>query len=369
MLLLGLATLAAGCFEEPVTEELELRFPDGDSVEVTSSVTLRVPQGETSQAALRARLDALERDLLGGASPWSRRFANLEATREGQAWQREGGRLEWFRQWATADPGRLADFFADTPVQVAYTRRDETSELAFYPGPGTRATSAEARKVEAALAPWIDSVAGYAGTGSRLWRYLRRHPERRRACLAYLFEVEQQEDTRLTISPTEERMLDLLNDSMTEVAAVLRLPSEEPETFDELARRVYDPYPAAIKVVVAGRVVAAEGLKKNGEDGWEIPSRSPWLAVSSLAGRWFSPDPLLARIAHARQDAEKDFDLDAFLAQPFASAEEPPRGPEVRQALLAALARPTASRLEWEPPTPSPRTSWRPSRSLPRAGR
>jgi hypothetical protein len=345
---LGLAV--AGCFEEPVTEELELRFPDAATVEVGAKVTLTVPQGDTGAEALTARLDALERDLLAGASPWAHRFVALEPRREGQGWQREGGRLQWFRQWASADPARLADFFADTPVHVAYSRRDGTSELAFFPGAGTRATAAEARRMEAALGPWMDAVTEYLDAGSQLWGHLDRHPRRRRGCLAHLFEVEKEEGHRLALTPAEERLLERVSDSMGAVAQALQVPAGEAETFEELGRRVYDPYPAAVRVVVAGRVLAVEGLRKGTDGGWEVPGRSPWNAVSGLAGRWFSPDPLLAQVEHVRRDADKRFDLDAFLAQPFTTAEAPPSAPDVRRAILAALAPPPASRIEWTPP-------------------
>jgi hypothetical protein len=203
--------------------------------------------------------------------------------------------------------------------------------------------------VEAALGPWIDAVATYVGAGSRLWTHLERHPERRRGCLAYLFEVEKEEGHQLALTPAEERLLQLVSDSMGEVARALQVPAGEAETFDELARRVYDPYPAAVRVVVVGRVLAAEGLRKV-DDGWEVPARSPWLAVTGLAGRWFSPDPLLAQVEQARRQDQKPFDLDAFLAHPFTRAAAAPRPEEVREALLAALAPPGPSRLEWEVP-------------------
>jgi len=350
---LVLATSLAGvtgCFEEPVREELVLRFPSAGVAEASATVTLAVPKGEEGHARLLARLDALERDLLSGATPWSRRFAALEPAREGQAWQRAGGRLEWFRLWAFADPARLADFFADTPVQAFYQVKGRTAELSLFAGAGTRATAGEVARAEAALEGWSEAVAAYEAAAFRIWRHLEAHPERRRACFGNLFAFDLEEGVSDRLEPLtkeEESLLEPLSEAMDGVTAILKVPPDEPETIEELASRVYDPYPARVRLVVAGRVLAADGLVRSG-DGWEVPRRSPWSAFTALAKTWLTPDPLLARIEQARRPGKETFDLDAFLAQRFTRAEEEPDASAVRQAVTRALAPGGTVRLVWE---------------------
>jgi hypothetical protein len=339
---LVLASLLVSCFEEPVVEQLELRFAAAGPVEVTAQVTLRVPQGETGHARLLARLAA------------------LEAIREGQSWQREAGRLQWFRQWATAeDPARLSDFFADTPVQVFFQRGESTAEIALVPGSGSRATAEERKRVLDAISPWGDAVAAYEQAAFAVWGHLEAHPGRRRACVGKLFSLDLAEgvaDALPPLSPDEEALLEALGETMDGVTAVLQVPAEEGETFEELARRVYDPYPARVRLVVTGRVLAAEGL--TGKDlSWETLQRSPWGAFAALAGRWVGPDPLLARVEQQRRAGDAPFDLDGFLARRFRVATVAPTATEVRQAIAAALAPPGPSRLVWEPGGAAPDTS------------
>jgi hypothetical protein len=340
----------AGCFEEPVREELELRFPSAEVVEASATVTLVVPNGEEGHGRLIARLDALERDLLAGATPWARRFAALEPVREGQAWQRAGGRLEWFRQSASADPARLADFFADTPVQVFYQVKGRTAELSLFAGAGTRATAGEVARAAAALAAWSEAVAAYEAAAFRVWGHLEAHPERRRSCVGSLFAFDLEEGAADRLPPLtkeEESLLEPLSEAMERVAAVLKVPPEEPETLEELARRVYDPYPAHLRLMVAGRVLAADGVVRAG-DGWEVPSRSPWSAFAAVSASWLAPDPMLARIEQARRVTKGPFDLDAFLARQFTHGDQAPDAEAVREAITGALAAGGTVRLVWE---------------------
>ncbi len=351
--LAAVAAALASCFEEPVVEQLELRFLAGGSVEVVAEVTLRMPQGQTGHPALSARFDALQAELLGGTSAWSRRFAAIEPAQDGQAWQRRGERLEWFRQWATADPAHLADFFADTPVQASYQRHERSEELALFVGPGTRATAAEVRRVDAAMDRWFEAVAAYEAAAFRVWRYVAAHPDRRRACLGQLFsfELAEGESSRLPkLLPREEALLEPLGEAMDHVDEVLQVPDEEADTLEELARRVYDPFPARVRVRVPGHVLAAEGFARGGDETWEVPVRSPWTAFAALASLWLAPDPMLARIERLRGPRDKPFDLDAFLARPVRLAAKAPGPREVRQAMLAALTPPASLRLEWEAP-------------------
>jgi hypothetical protein len=88
---LALAALllpAAACFERPIDEELEIRFPAPGGLVVSSSV--RIAGAEGGNAALEERLTQARRELEAGDDAWSRDLAACIRRRERLVLDRKG---------------------------------------------------------------------------------------------------------------------------------------------------------------------------------------------------------------------------------------------------------------------------------------
>ena len=151
-----------------------------------------------------------------------------------------------------------------------------------------------------------------------------------------------------TLTDEESALVESVNDAISALGNVLAPAPGEPYTLDEIARFVYDPFPAPIRVVVSGEIVEREGFAGPPGSVLQIPMFSIWSAFERLEGRWFSPDPALALW---RDDAAKTgnpFDLDAFLAIPRRAGVAPTTG-EVRGAIENQLKPRPVYRVRWTP--------------------
>ncbi|HEX6203224.1 MAG TPA: hypothetical protein VF100_09495, partial [Thermoanaerobaculia bacterium] len=127
---------------------------------------------------------------------------------------------------------------------------------------------------------------------------------------------------------------------MEAVTAVLAVPKDDAFTLDELARLVYDPFPARLRVTVPGAVGRLEGFVRDGDGGFVVPGLGLWDAYAALEGRWLAPDPALlwAEISRSQDgggppgdgDAEDEEERPRRLAPP-------PSELEVRRSIEAGL--------------------------------
>lgn len=346
VLLAGSALVATGCFEEPVREELTLSFTSDGKLVARWRIRLTVPEGDASNEALEDRLADLDRALAGGWHPWLRRFDQLDGPDEGASWRRQEGRLTEFERWEILDdPAAITSLFAGSSVAAFWEPSPSGTEVAFYPG-SSSATREERERVESALEQFTVSVAGYLEAGNALWAYLERHPRRRRACFAALFDLEEAGSGDGGLQLEETGLVEALSDRMGDLLGVLVLRPGEAVSLDELSRRVYDPLPLDVVIEPPRRPRSVEGFLR-GEDGrLRSPRLGIWAAFTSLEGRWLAPDPALAFLRHERSDGERPFPLADFLARPARHARAPAAF-EVHDALRKALQPLPAYRVAW----------------------
>ncbi len=364
---LGLALLCAACFDPAIRETLYLDFAPNGILRITAEVELSALEAETN-AALKRRLEEAERALLDGTDPWSARFGALDPAAERFGWEKRLGQLRSMRRAAMViEPEDLARFFDRTDVAASYRIDAELglAELTFAPGSSSRAGRRERRAVEEALAQWSEILATYLRRVAELYAYLEEHPERDHACLGNLYEDLLGESDKAALpAPTagEEELLDRLGESMVQVWSVLQVGEGEEMSLDELARLVFDPFPARLEVSLPAAALEAEGFAELAEGRLEVPELGLWAAFGRLAGRWAQPDPALAFMQLRKQAEEEPIPLATLLApgRSFASDAELPSSGDLHDALAAELTPAFLYRAVWAvQPEVEPPVEWR----------
>lgn len=348
----ALAFLLGGCFEEPVREELELRLAGDGTVEVALTTTILVPDEEVDNLSLRRRLDEERRRLLLGEDDWVRRFERLDARSQETTFERDHGVLASARQSAVVDldedPEALGRFFSDTLVNAFYSADPAdaggagTAELSLYPLSPGRAGRRDRQRLERAVDPWTEALARYLLAAGRLYGYLDEHPDRAEVAFSVLLEdVLPEEDggRRELPHPDEEPLVEAVEEAMAEAWEVLLVSSQEAYSINEVSRLVYDPFPARVRVDVAGAVVEVEGFEEDPEGGLRVPSVSLWDALAALQGRWLEPDPLLLYVGRSGGPTGvpgPSFGLADVVARDRVHA-PPPSAEEIRAELESRL--------------------------------
>ena len=351
LFLLGVAGLAASCFESPIRESLRLRFLPGGAVVVTTAVAIDEALG-SSNAALARRIAAARRDFLEGTDAWGPRFAALTPAAERFSWEKLGGELKAVSRSALVEkPEGLAPFFADSSLRVVYEVRpeEETAELSIVPGHPARASRRQRQEMQALLERWSGEVAGYLAATRKLYAYTEEHPDRARICFGSLFnELLSEEDRKKLGKPTgeEKRLLDPVGDAMQKVWDVLLIPEGQEYSPDEISHLVYDPFPARLTVSLPGKPLAVEGFETGSDGKLSVPGLGLWNALSSLEGRWLTPDPVILFVER-RGRSDKTLDLEGFLRRPR-RAEIAPSSKEVQKEIEDHLTPAPLYRATWK---------------------
>lgn len=367
-ILLAGCLLLWGCFEEPVVERLHLRFLPG-AVEVTAS--LEIHESPYGSEPLARRLRQLERSVLSGDDPWSRRFQHLDPERESFRWDKEGGQLVRAERRAIGEqPRRLERFFGDTAVLAQYDRGSFEAagveagggwaSFGLYPGPSSRADRQQTRKVTETLEEWSALAARHLEATEALYRYLDRYPERAAPCLTTLYIDLLEDIEEPQISAEEEEMVEQVGEAIGELSEILELDRDEGYSLNELSRLVYDPFPARITVEVPGEVLEVEGFEVTSDGAavgdvprrLSIPGLGLWESWLALEGEWVFPDPAASFYYLAFQE-----DPDAAFPTLLAAerwVESAPGAAEVRAALEDLLRPEPAYRVVWAEPLGAP---------------
>jgi hypothetical protein len=351
LFLLGVAGLAASCFESPIRESLLLRFLSGGGVVVTNSVAIDTFVS-SSNAALARRIAAARRDFLEGTDAWGRRFAALAPAAERFSWEKLGGELKAVSRSALMEkPEGLAPFFADSSLRVLYEVRqeEETAELSIAPGLSARASRKQRQEMQALLERWSGDVATYLAATRKLYAYVEDHPDRARDCFGSLFnELLSDADRKKLGKPTDEekRLLDAVGDAMQKVWDVLLIPEGQEFSPDEISHLVYDPFPARLTVALPGKPLAVEGFETGPDGKLSVPGLGLWNALRALQGRWLSPDPVILFVER-RGRSDKSLDLEGFLSRPR-RADEAPSAREVQKEIEDRLTPASLYRVSWK---------------------
>ena len=345
--LAAFAALAA-CFEQPVAERVHLCFLPGGGFVVTAAAVVHKQSYLAPNPALDRRLAEARADFAAGWASWNPRFEELDPAQERLELQRVSGEVSRVvRQALARDPQGLAGFFSFSDVQCRLELQPGWSELSLFTRSSNRASPAERRRVERALADWSAVLSRYLTAVGDLYRYLELHPDRAEPCLGELLGVSDT-DKGWEFDADEQAMLETASSAMQEAVKVLQVPSGEAYPLDELSRRVFDPFPAALSVSVPAPPEEVEGFVAQPDGTYAVPVLSMWEAMTRLEGRWLAPDPLVAVVRHELCETCKgEFPLGTFLEQPRSAATAMPSARDLNAAIERQLQPAPAYRLRW----------------------
>lgn len=341
--------LVTGCVMEPVLDRLSIEFGLPDSpVDVTASVEIN--DHAEPKSPLAVRLDRLRDDLAAERDFWSIRFSVVSPPDDEYRRERSGGKISKVIRRAFMDRNDLAGLVSSFAA-ISFVAGAGWEEIHLDVARSSRATSQDKRVVVATLDRWSQEFASHVVTIATLLRYLDAHPDRARVVMARVFVREGLDPKYATIALTddEEELVKLVNDANDAVLGTLAETESTPYTFEEMTRRVYDPFPCEITVATPGAIVECEGFVCKDDRHARIPKLSLLGGLPSLE-RWASPDPLM--IIAAGGERQLDADLDAFLARPHAIAATLPGSIEVRSTIERILTPASTYRLRWSIPDP-----------------
>ena len=363
------ALVLTGCFEQPVRETMYLKFiPGREGAVVAVTVRLGSTQAFEDNAAARARIAALQRDLLDEHDPWSRRFRRLEPLLDRVVWDRtEGSLAAVTRRAYTEDPQSLRQFFSDSLIDARVAEHGTERELTLVVGSGSRASRSEREDLREGLSAWMDALARYLHDATQLYGFLERNRTLAPEAFSALFDgarVRQAAPdhrsggarTAEAEDPREQAVVlaHRLEDSMGEVLLVLQVSPDSGRSLEELSWLVYDPLPAPLTVEIPGKILEVEGFRRGEGALLEAGGEGLLKALQALEGKWVDPDPLLAEYRALK--ANGTVDAQAFARRPRRHS-PPPSPSELRDTLERSLSGPKIYRVRWDASkiTPDPR--------------
>lgn len=342
--------LLAGCFEEPVHEDLELRFGERGKVQVELAVTFPFDDEKSDNPVLRSRVREQRRRVLLGEDDWAVRFDRLRPLELRSVFDQSSGTLAEARRIAEVDldddPDALARFFSDTLVNAFYAEEEGWAELQVFPLAPGRAGYRQRQRYDRAVEPWSESVAAYLRAAEDLYSHLEEQPETaERARLVFgvlLAEYlrEEQRGDRNLLTPEEADLVEAVEGAMEASFGILVVEEREAYSINELSRLVHDPFPARLRVRPAGEVLEVEGFVEEDGGALAVPRISLWDALESLAGTWIEPDPLLLYVRASggvTGEGGGALDLDEVLAGGLRATAPTPNATDLRRLLAERL--------------------------------
>ena len=335
------------CGQPDVEERLRCTLAADGTAEITFEVSFPESVGDSQAEADEARgerIEDLRRYYFEGWDPWAERFEQAGHAGETLSWERVGGSLRTLTRTAhLADPEALAGFFADTDLTVLFSPGREESEVAVFAGSSSRATGEERERLEKLLAAWSRAAVDYLHEVANLYAYLDDREERAQTVFRAIFE-----DSSEGLRESEEARLDRLLEAFLAVLEIAETTDEQGVSLEQLARRVYDPFPARLSVAVEGRILARAGFVELADGAYEVPALGLERALGNLEAQWIEP-PLLTTYEHLERLGDGAvFDLQEFAARPR-RVSELPSADEVVVAVEEALTPEPEYRLRWRP--------------------
>lgn len=348
-----LLTLAlAGCFEPPVREDVAIRFDEKGGVEVVVTTQLGKDEDYRRNPPALERLLSAREAARCGDDPFTRQLEKLSPVSLRRAVSsREGSIRESIRTATFPDARSVERLFEGEPLSLVVSRSGGETQLEIVPGRGGRATAAERMEVNRELDRFAAAAARYLASLATLWAWLDEHPAEERIAVAALLGVELPIPADLSRDERLEALFDDVSDAMARVHDFFLLSDGRGESLDELSRKAFDPFPAPLRVRVAGTVVESAGFVREEDGGFRVPPVSLWGALSGLSGRWVAPDPLAEQLRREERGVDEPPDVDRFLAGGRRVLGRPAAG-ELREAVESALVPAPLYRLRWKSAPP-----------------
>ena len=335
-----------GCFEDPVSQTVEVEFLDAERAIVRTRVELNWGVTRDNRFAVD-RLRSMSHLLLETRDEWSHRYAAVDAEQETYTWTKSAGELDLVERTARLDLDNVSRFFADTSISVFITGGDGWAELSIFPGTSNRATREQRKFIEDKLDLWTKRLEQYLRETDRLYRYLQRSPDRAAPVFAAIFEnfIPAESLGGLPeLTEDEIALVDEVDAVMERAADVLVVQDDEAFTINEVSYLVFDPFPANMAVKVPGTMLEMTGFEIDEEKRLVIQRTGLWEALDDMQGLWVSPDPLTTWVDLMRSD--RRFDLEQWLAMERSVGTIPDRD-GIRLELERRLAPEEVYRIRW----------------------
>jgi hypothetical protein len=279
------ALLLSACGIKPAVEnKLALVFyEDPSRVRVNTTIHIDEPDNRV----IAQRVDNLREAIAGNRDEWALRFAAVNVEQERLIVDRKNGRVTAVERLTTIDRDELPKFFNDMSVTVLLLPNNGYTELTIIPGASSRATRQQRERVLATLHEWSREAAAYIEALSHLYEYLDANPERAQIAFALLLGDRDQKSA----IDREQSLVEAVWDASDRIRERMRPQETDPYMVDEEFDLVFNPFPGEI-VVHTPRAATFENFDKRDETTFVIPRRGLLDAVTSLEGKWITPDPL-----------------------------------------------------------------------------
>lgn len=330
------AVLLLSC-EPAVQRTVTLTFNEAaDLVTISATTTLGAAKPGTPEAA---QVDEEREALLAGRDEWSTRFANADPESDRIVMQRSRGQLVAVERTAAIPPDNLQKFFFDTHLTVTFSRGDGWAEMTIYPGTSQRATRPQRMRVERMLTLYSERAAHYFEAMRGLYAYLDEKPQRATDMFIALFRDDKDPPAR--VSEEEKSVVAGVRAAID----LLTSNDEDTATLDRDFDFVFNPFPAQLKVALAGDLLSAEGFTRTSDRAYAVKMPTALEAVAMLQGRWITPDPLAVALAAA--DDKSPDELAASMADLPRRAAAVVTATEVAGALMEKMRPAPRYRLRW----------------------
>ena len=286
----AVALLLSACGIKPAVENrLSLVFyEDPSRVHVNTSIRIDEPDNKV----IAQRVDSLREAIAGNRDEWAMRFSGLNIDNERIILDRANGRVTGVERWTTIDRNELPKFFNDMSVTVSLLPNNGYTELTIIPGASSRATRQQRERVLATLHQWSTEAAAYIDALSHLYEYLDANPQRAQAAFTILL---GDHDQKSTIDEEQSRIEAVWN-TADRVRERMRPKETDAYMVDEEFDLVFNPFPGEIVVSTPKTASGVENFDKRDSTTFVIPRRGLLDAITSLDGKWISPDPLAMSI-------------------------------------------------------------------------
>jgi hypothetical protein len=284
------ALLLAACGVKPAVENrLTLAFyEDPSRVHVNTSVHIE----DAPNKVIAERVDTLREAIAGNRDEWAMRYSGLNIDNERIIVDRTNGKITGVERLTTIDRNELPKFFNDMSVTVSLLPNNGYTELTIIPGASSRATRQQREHVLATLHDWSTEAAAYVDALSHLYEYLDAHPERAQP----VFTIFLGDRDKKSVIDEEQALIDKVWLTSDRISERLQPKETDPYVVDEEFDLVFNPFPGEIVVTTPKTASGVENFDKRDSTNFVIPRRGLLDAVSSLEGKWASPDPLIMSI-------------------------------------------------------------------------
>lgn len=328
--------LFAACAQPPVDDEVTVAIEKNDRVLVTARTTFN--DADIQSDSRMRMLEAGRFAALHGNDVWSTRFARVTAEDEEVIIQKHHGQLDRVTRSVRIPVTQLQQVFSDTNITVNVLDGEGWRELSFIPGGSIRATREQRKHFEDSLQKWSGAVARYFMAIDRLYNYLNFNAQRAPGLFAELMNEPRRSGTPDFVLTEEEQLLvDHVNSVMEEIAAMMDQEQDGGgTTFAEEADLIYNAFPARMTVRVPGDVISKEGFAN------ELVIEPVELldVITSLEGKWISPDPLAELFRDQRSPA-------AELARNGFRSTRVVHAGEIADAIREKMERPRTYVVRW----------------------